>query len=271
MSLETIAWHSYRGGVGKTLLSINSAVKLAQEGKKVMIIDYDLRAPSFRSYFSRGSQFLRLETRAKPFTEFLIDDVPIEDIIHRTNLNNLDCILTDIDVFHKTPQVSSKLTQHGEGKFLNKLFELIRYCNKNKYDYLFIDCMPGVTFRSLDALIASDKIFIIVRPVNSEIKGLELLISECYSKLEGTKIFALMNQVERVEDLKVRPNDQDIKLSANNIQEISDVLSKNLNIPIIHSFRRVPFVTERVYVLEDNRHAFSEDINEFCQNFFLKE
>ncbi|MHA1973616.1 MAG: ParA family protein [Candidatus Hodarchaeales archaeon] len=270
MSLKTIAWHSYRGGVGKTLLSINTAVKLAQNGNKVIIVDYDLRAPSFRSYLHYSSKFLKLKNKASSFTEFLINDVEIDSIIHHTNLDNLDCILTDIDLFQKKTSIRSKLTEHGEGKYLNKLFELIRYCNKNKYDYLFIDCMPGVTYRSLDALIASDDIFIVIRPVNSEIDGLKMLISACYSRLEGTNIYALMNQVERADDLKVRPNIEDIELSAKNIRAISDVLEQNLAIPVVHTFHRVPFVTERVYVLEDSNHPFANDINDFCQKFFLK-
>jgi cellulose biosynthesis protein BcsQ len=41
--METITFHSYRGGVGKTLLSVNTAFKLAELGKKVCLVDFDLQ------------------------------------------------------------------------------------------------------------------------------------------------------------------------------------------------------------------------------------
>ncbi|MEM3581507.1 MAG: AAA family ATPase, partial [Candidatus Bathyarchaeia archaeon] len=43
---KIVAIHSYKGGTGKTLLSINLAVTLAKQGKKVCLLDLDFRAPS---------------------------------------------------------------------------------------------------------------------------------------------------------------------------------------------------------------------------------
>jgi chromosome partitioning protein len=43
---KIVAIHSYKGGTGKTLLSINLAVTLAKHGKKVCLLDLDFRAPS---------------------------------------------------------------------------------------------------------------------------------------------------------------------------------------------------------------------------------
>ena len=43
---KIVAVHSYKGGTGKTLLSINIAATFAKHGKKVCIFDLDFRAPS---------------------------------------------------------------------------------------------------------------------------------------------------------------------------------------------------------------------------------
>ncbi len=43
---KIIAVHSYKGGTGKTLLSVNLAATFAKDGKKVCIFDLDFRAPS---------------------------------------------------------------------------------------------------------------------------------------------------------------------------------------------------------------------------------
>jgi MinD-like ATPase involved in chromosome partitioning or flagellar assembly len=49
-----IAFHSYKGGTGKTTLACNSAALLARKGYKVCLLDLDIYAPSFQSYFDRS-------------------------------------------------------------------------------------------------------------------------------------------------------------------------------------------------------------------------
>ncbi|MFX0122559.1 MAG: ParA family protein [Candidatus Hodarchaeota archaeon] len=264
--METITFHSYRGGVGKTLLSVNTSVKLAILDKKVCLIDFDLRAPSIQSYLPSDS--LIEESNKKTLTEFLVGNIEPGDVLISTKIPNFDCVLSGIEVLQQ-PKVRTKLTQHGEGRILAKLFEFIRYCSSQNYDFLIIDCMPGITFRSLDALVVSDKVMIVTRPVKSEIKGLNLLISECYSKLEGVEFYAIMNQIEYREDISFEPNPKDVRVAEKNIQIIWENLSNNPNsIPIrpIYSFRRIPFVTERIYVLKEKNHSFSQDIEKFCNN-----
>lgn len=43
--MKTITFYSYKGGVGRTLALVNIANRLAEFGKKVCIIDFDLEAP----------------------------------------------------------------------------------------------------------------------------------------------------------------------------------------------------------------------------------
>ncbi|MFX0050245.1 MAG: ParA family protein [Candidatus Hermodarchaeota archaeon] len=264
--METITFHSYRGGVGKTLLSVNTAVKLALQGNKVCLVDFDLRAPSHRSILY--SSTLTISPSSKSFTGFLIGNNNPNSVINTTSVDNFYCVFSDIVILQKRgSKIRSKLTQHGEGKILAKLFEFIRYCNSQKFNYLIIDCMPGVTYRSLDALIVSDKVMVVTRPVKSEISGLSLVISECYSKLEGAKIYSIMNQVEHKEDLVHIPNSKDVTVAEENTQDIIECLKEGLvSIPLIYSFRRVPFLTERIYVFEEKDHPFSLEITDFCIN-----
>jgi septum site-determining protein MinD len=46
---KIIAIHSYKGGTGKTLLSLNLAALYANRGKSVCLFDLDFRAPSLQS------------------------------------------------------------------------------------------------------------------------------------------------------------------------------------------------------------------------------
>jgi MinD-like ATPase involved in chromosome partitioning or flagellar assembly len=46
-----ITVHSYKGGTGKTLFSVNLAISLAKRGRKVCLLDLDFRAPSLNAIF----------------------------------------------------------------------------------------------------------------------------------------------------------------------------------------------------------------------------
>jgi len=45
MTMETVAFYSYKGGVGRTLLVANTAHFLAMSGRRVVALDLDLEAP----------------------------------------------------------------------------------------------------------------------------------------------------------------------------------------------------------------------------------
>src|SRR5437870_5276837 len=48
-------FYSFRGGVGRTMSLVNIAAHLAQTGRRVLIVDFDLEAPGIRTYESMGN------------------------------------------------------------------------------------------------------------------------------------------------------------------------------------------------------------------------
>lgn len=46
-----IAFHSYKGGTGKTTIASNLSAHFVNQGKKVVLIDLDLYSPSLQTYF----------------------------------------------------------------------------------------------------------------------------------------------------------------------------------------------------------------------------
>jgi polysaccharide biosynthesis transport protein len=73
---------SAKQGEGKTTLSSNLAVSLAQFGKKTIAIDADLRRPSLSKYFG-------LNKNLPGLVDFLTGQAELGEIIHRTSVPNL--------------------------------------------------------------------------------------------------------------------------------------------------------------------------------------
>lgn len=48
-----IAFHSYKGGTGKTTIAANLAALLAKKGYRVFLLDLDVYAPSLQAYFDK--------------------------------------------------------------------------------------------------------------------------------------------------------------------------------------------------------------------------
>jgi tetratricopeptide (TPR) repeat protein len=54
MNTFWVTFYSYKGGVGRTMALANVAAKLAQEGRRVLLIDFDLEAPGLDAFEGLG-------------------------------------------------------------------------------------------------------------------------------------------------------------------------------------------------------------------------
>jgi chromosome partitioning protein len=70
---KCIAFHSYKGGTGKTTIGANFAASLTKKGYKVSLIDLDVYAPSLQSYFN-------VEPK-KSINDYLYSNAEVEDVM----------------------------------------------------------------------------------------------------------------------------------------------------------------------------------------------
>jgi MinD-like ATPase involved in chromosome partitioning or flagellar assembly len=188
---QIIAVHSYKGGTGKTLLSVNLGATFAKQGKKVCLFDLDFRAPSL---------FAILKA---PNSEFWFNDY----------LNNT------CDINKSLMDLSSKIT--GKGKFfvglanpsteairdmsakdrkwemraLGKLLSLRNtLINEQKFDYLFFDTSPGLQYSSINAIVTADFVVVATTGDRSDVDGTRRMLHELYNLFEK-KTGVVINKV----------------------------------------------------------------------------
>lgn len=154
---KVISIFNQKGGVGKTTTNVNLCAALALKGKKVLSIDID---PQGNSTSGFGIDKQNLENT---IYDILIENYDINKVIHKTEVENLDVIPTNI-------QLAGAEIELTNTKFREKtLKEKINLIDKI-YDFIIIDCPPSLGLLSLNALTASNTVLI---PIQCEYYSLE--------------------------------------------------------------------------------------------------
>jgi cellulose biosynthesis protein BcsQ len=65
---EIISFYSYKGGVGRSMAVANVATLLAHQGKRVLVVDFDLEAPGLHRYFLDPEPTRKGKPRQMPFS-----------------------------------------------------------------------------------------------------------------------------------------------------------------------------------------------------------
>lgn len=110
---------------GKSTVTMELARSLNDDGKKVILVDADLR----KSVFA-GRYRIRSEETIFGLSHYLSGQKKMEEVINHTNIENLDMILAG-------PYAPNPTELLGRDLFLNLLAAL-----KEKYDVVLIDCPP---------------------------------------------------------------------------------------------------------------------------------
>ncbi len=154
---KSIAIFNQKGGVGKTTTAVNFGAALADQGKKVLLVDND---PQGNLTSGVGIDKSSLQST---IYNVLINEVDIEDCLLHTQFENLDIIPGSVEL----AGAEIELIEFESREFLLKK-QLDRI--KNNYDYVIVDCPPSLGLLTINALVAVDSILI---PIQCEYYALE--------------------------------------------------------------------------------------------------
>ena len=153
---KVISIANQKGGVGKTTTSVNFSTILAKKGKKVLLIDTDPQG--------NATSGLGIDKNVNfSVYDVIINDVEIENTVQKTMVKNLDLCPSNIDLAGAEVELVSM--ENREYKLKEKINS-----QKDKYDYIIIDCPPSLGLITLNAFTASDSVLI---PVQCEYYALE--------------------------------------------------------------------------------------------------
>lgn len=152
-----IAFMNQKGGVGKTTSTVSLAAEFAKNGNKVLMIDLDPQCSA-----TSGVGVSPITDSSDLFDVFL-GDIPIEKIIKKSGVENLDVVPGSKDL------VSLELSL-GSRKARELLLKTELSKLNAQYQYILIDCPPSSGLLSLNALGSADYVCV---PLQAEYYALE--------------------------------------------------------------------------------------------------
>ena len=154
----TIAIGNQKGGVGKTTSTACIGAALALQGRRVLLIDLD----------AQQNLTFTLTQNEDPETSIydtLVKDQPMPIIPIR---ENLDLVPASLDLARAEIDMATMMAREGILKsYLDE--------QKEKYDYILMDCSPSLGIVTTNALVAADKLYIPLTAEALPLKGLTML------------------------------------------------------------------------------------------------
>lgn len=179
--MKIVSFFNVKGGVGKTTLTVLSAINLSKKGNKVLIIDADTQA--------NLTQFLyKVSHNDKTMFEALTDNSSAEDVIIESPLerySKIDLIPSDLSLSVLSEFLTTKTNRE---KSVWRWFKSNIETLKN-YDYIFIDLSPSYDLIARNFMIISDSI---ITPLEyqdiASIRGCELFYQKFNQDLEDMEM-----------------------------------------------------------------------------------
>ncbi len=167
-----IAVSNLKGGVGKTQTAVDLSKKIAIEGLRVLLLDFDAQGTA--TLLSSGFiPDLEIPYKNTITDSLLTDANRIKDVILRTNFDGLDIVpanlaIQDCELILPTQiQDKNKNNWNGLGHPYYRLTKVLDLVKEN-YDVILIDCGPNLGALTLNAILACNGMIIPLPPSMSD-------------------------------------------------------------------------------------------------------
>lgn len=182
--MKILAVYAIKGGVGKTAAAVNLAYEAARNGARVVLWDLDPQGAS--------SFYFRVKPKVRGGAAKLVyGETDITDHVKATDYENLDLIPSDFS--YRNLDINLDEMQRPAQQFKRILKPL-----EDEYDYVILDCPPGITLLSENVMRAADALLVPLIPTTLSILTLDQLQAfKASNRLNGLKVLPFLSLVDR--------------------------------------------------------------------------
>jgi len=175
MECSVVSVVSGKGGTGKSFFSLNSALSLAEKGKKVLLIDLDKNLSNLHIMLN--------ETPKETIYHVLINKTIVSDAI--VNLKpNIDCLFGD-----SGKSDHPELDKRNIDSLFNQLSKL-----SSEYDFMIIDTASGIGDELKYLIKKSTAVIIVTNPEPTSIMDSYVVLKEIKNLNYDKQKFVVINK-----------------------------------------------------------------------------
>ncbi len=161
---RVLAMCNQKGGVGKTTSTINLGAALAEQGRRVLLVDLD---PQGALSVGLGVNPMQLERTV--YNLMVERGTSIDDVLLKTDVAGMDLLPSNIDLSAAEVQLVNEVAR--EQTLLRALRPVL-----DDYDVVLIDCQPSLGLLTVNALTAAHGVIIPLECEFFALRGVALLI-----------------------------------------------------------------------------------------------
>src|ERR1700736_5787891 len=148
-----VAVCNQKGGVGKTTTTINLGAALAEQGRRVLLVDFD---PQGALSVGLGIQPHDIDNTV--YNLLMERDVTAHDVLFKTSVDGMDLMPSNIDLSGAEVQLVHEVgREYVLGGVLQPLMP--------DYDMVLIDCQPSLGLLTINALACAESV---INPLECE-------------------------------------------------------------------------------------------------------
>ncbi len=161
MSAHTILFLNQKGGVGKTTSAVNLGAALAQQGKKVLLVDLDAQ--------SNLTSATSIDGRKPGIYELIAGQCNAAETVQQSSVKNLFVIPSNINM----AGLNIELVEEEQREFfLKKMLSPL----EPEWDYILADCPPSLGLVTVNAMAWAKQVIIPMQCEYLAMEGLNLLM-----------------------------------------------------------------------------------------------
>ena len=160
---EIMAIANQKGGVGKTTTTINLSAALAEQGRRVLIIDMD---PQGNTSSGLGIDKDELETTVY---QLMIGDNSFDECVQKDVFENLDVLAANVNLAGIEIET---MDMEDRNYILRDIISEV----EDKYDFIIIDCPPSLNTLTINSMTTADSVLVPIQCEYYALEGLSQLI-----------------------------------------------------------------------------------------------
>lgn len=240
---KIISIHSFRGGTGKSNLTANLAAVMADQGKRVGIIDTDIQSPGIHVLFGMDENSVKYS-----LNDYLWGRCGLEEAAYDvtpTTINQTSGKIYLVPSSIKMGEIA-RIVKEGYNVLL-LTHGLQQLCEDLNLDYLLIDTHPGMNEETLLSIAISNELIIILRPDRQDFQGTAVTL-QVARKLNTATVSLVINKL----------------LSKYDPAEVQEQISQKFQVPVLGVFPlsedMVDLGSKAIFALEFPDSPYTDEI-----------